>query len=122
MRRSVGQRLRALPEAVDGTFRRPAIPEGDLLAGLPVAGEDSLEATRQRFGVDQLIGSMGDRDRPLGVLTQRQARDMEIGRFLLDVMLTLCCHPLTITPVEKRHYYMATLEAARVGEDILPFA
>ena len=45
-----------------------------------------------------------------------------IGRFLMNVMLAAGGYPWTVIPVEERNAYMAALEAASVGEDIVPFA
>jgi Fic/DOC family len=45
-----------------------------------------------------------------------------MGRFLMNVMLASGGYPWTIIPVERRDDYMATLEAASVGQDIRPFA
>lgn len=45
-----------------------------------------------------------------------------IGRFLMNVMLAAGGYPWTVIPVEERNDYMAALEAASVGEDIVPFA
>ena len=44
-----------------------------------------------------------------------------MGRFLMNVMLASGGYPWTIIPVEERKAYMATLEAASVDNDILPF-
>jgi Fic family protein len=44
-----------------------------------------------------------------------------MGRFLMNVMLASGGYPWTIIPVEKRSAYMATLEAARVENKIVPF-
>jgi Fic family protein len=43
------------------------------------------------------------------------------GRFLMNVMMASGGYPWTVIPVEKRADYMVALEAASVGEDILPF-
>lgn len=45
-----------------------------------------------------------------------------IGRFLMNVMLAAGGYPWTVIPVEERNDYMTALEAASVGEDIVPFA
>ncbi len=45
-----------------------------------------------------------------------------MGRFLMNVMLASGGYPWTIIPLERRHDYMAALEAASVRQDILPFA
>jgi hypothetical protein len=45
-----------------------------------------------------------------------------IGRLLMNVMLAAGGYPWTVIPVEERNDYMAALEAASVGEDIVPFA
>ena len=43
-----------------------------------------------------------------------------IGRFLMNVMLAAGGYLWTVIPVEERNDYMAALEAASVGEDIVP--
>jgi hypothetical protein len=45
-----------------------------------------------------------------------------IGRFLMNAMMAAGGYPWTIIPVERRAEYMAALEAASVGQNILPFA
>ncbi len=45
-----------------------------------------------------------------------------MGRFLMNVMLTSGGYPWTIIPVDRRVDYLASLEAASVGQDIRPFA
>jgi hypothetical protein len=45
-----------------------------------------------------------------------------MGRFLMNVMLASGGYPWTIVPLERRSDYMAALESASVGEDIMPFA
>ena len=45
-----------------------------------------------------------------------------MGRFLMNVMLTSGGYPWTIIPVDRRGDYLASLEAASVGQDIRPFA
>ena len=45
-----------------------------------------------------------------------------IGRFLMNSMLVSGGYPWTVIPVEHRDRYMKALEAASVGQDILPFA
>ncbi len=44
-----------------------------------------------------------------------------IGRFLMNAMLASGGYPWTIVPVDKRQDYMAALEHASVGQDIVPF-
>jgi len=44
-----------------------------------------------------------------------------MGRFLMNVMFASGGYPWTIIPVEERKVYMAALEAASVGNDIVPF-
>ena len=44
-----------------------------------------------------------------------------MGRFLMNLMLASGGYPWTIITVEKRTEYMKALEAASVGEDIVPF-
>jgi hypothetical protein len=44
-----------------------------------------------------------------------------VGRFLMNAMLASGGYPWTIVPVEKRKDYMATLEQASVGQNIVPF-
>lgn len=43
-----------------------------------------------------------------------------IGRFLMNVMFAAGGYPWTVIPVEERNAYMTALEAASVGEDIVP--
>jgi fido (protein-threonine AMPylation protein) len=45
-----------------------------------------------------------------------------VGRFLMNVMLASGGYPWTVVPVEQRAAYMAALEAASVGQNIVPFA
>lgn len=45
-----------------------------------------------------------------------------MGRFLMNTMMAAGGYPWTIVPVERRTEYMATLEAASVGQNISPFA
>lgn len=45
-----------------------------------------------------------------------------MGRFLMNTMLASGGYPWTIVPVERRDDYMAALESASVGQDIVPFA
>lgn len=44
-----------------------------------------------------------------------------IARFLMNAMLAAGGYPWTVIPVEKRTVYMAALEKASVGQDIVPF-
>lgn len=44
-----------------------------------------------------------------------------MGRFLMNLMMASGGYPWTIITVEKRTEYMKALEAASVGEDIVPF-
>lgn len=44
-----------------------------------------------------------------------------MGRFLMNLMMAGGGYPWTIIPVERRDDYMAALEAASTGEDIVPF-
>lgn len=44
-----------------------------------------------------------------------------MGRFLMNVMLAAGGYPWTVVPVEERNAYMAALEAASVGQNIVPF-
>ena len=43
------------------------------------------------------------------------------GRFLMNVMMAAAGYPWTVIPVQARDRYMAALEAASVGGDIIPF-
>lgn len=45
-----------------------------------------------------------------------------MGRFLMNLMFAAGGYPWTVIPVEKRDDYMAALEQASVGQDIVPFA
>lgn len=45
-----------------------------------------------------------------------------MGRFLMNVMLASGGYPWSVVPVEQRAPYMAALEAASVGQNIVPFA
>jgi Fic family protein len=45
-----------------------------------------------------------------------------MGRFLMNVMLAAGGYPWIVVPVEQRKNYMAALEAASVGQNILPFS
>jgi hypothetical protein len=45
-----------------------------------------------------------------------------MGRFLMNTMLASGGYPWTVIPVEEREAYMAALEEASVGQNIVPFA
>lgn len=45
-----------------------------------------------------------------------------MGRFLMNIMLAAGGYPWTVVPVDRREAYMAALENASVGQDIVPFA
>jgi hypothetical protein len=45
-----------------------------------------------------------------------------MGRFLMNAMLASGGYPWTVIPVDQRDAYMAALEAASVGQNIVPFA
>jgi hypothetical protein len=45
-----------------------------------------------------------------------------MGRFLMNLMMASGGYPWTIIPLSKRDEYMAALERASVGHDIVPFA
>jgi len=45
-----------------------------------------------------------------------------MGRFLMNTMLASGGYPWTVIPVEERNAYMAALEEASVGRNIVPFA
>jgi len=44
-----------------------------------------------------------------------------MGRFLMNVMMASGGYPWTVVPLERRDTYMAALEDASVGQDIVPF-
>jgi hypothetical protein len=44
-----------------------------------------------------------------------------MGRFLMNLMMASGGYPWTVVPVERRDEYMASLEAASVNQDIVPF-
>lgn len=44
-----------------------------------------------------------------------------MGRFLMNVMLAAGGYPWTVVPLQRREPYMAALEQASVGQDIVPF-
>ncbi len=44
-----------------------------------------------------------------------------MGRFIMNLMMAAGGYPWTVVPVERRDEYMQSLEAASVGEDIVPF-
>jgi len=45
-----------------------------------------------------------------------------MGRFLMNAMLASGGYPWTVIPIDQRDAYMAALEAASVGQNIVPFA
>ena len=45
-----------------------------------------------------------------------------MGRFLMNLMLAAGGYPWTVIPLEERDGYMAALETASVGQNIVPFA
>ena len=45
-----------------------------------------------------------------------------MGRFLMNTMLASGGYPWTVIPVAERDAYMAALEEASVGQNIVPFA
>jgi Fic family protein len=45
-----------------------------------------------------------------------------VGRFLMNVMLAAGGYPWTVVPLDRRDAYMAALEDASVGQNIVPFA
>lgn len=45
-----------------------------------------------------------------------------MGRFLMNLMMAAGGYPWTVIPLSERKPYMAALEEASVGEDIVPFA
>ncbi|WP_421420268.1 Fic family protein (plasmid) [Pseudoalteromonas lipolytica] len=44
-----------------------------------------------------------------------------MGRFIMNLMMASGGYPWTVVPMERRDEYMQVLEAASVGEDIVPF-
>ncbi|WP_046005454.1 Fic family protein [Pseudoalteromonas rubra] len=44
-----------------------------------------------------------------------------MGRFIMNLMMAAGGFPWTVVPVERRDEYMEALEAASVGQDIVPF-
>jgi Fic family protein len=44
-----------------------------------------------------------------------------MGRFLMNVMLAAGGYPWTVIPLQQRDAYMAALEQASVGQNIVPF-
>jgi Fic family protein len=44
-----------------------------------------------------------------------------MGRFLMNVMLGAGGYPWTVVPLQQRDAYMAALEQASVGQNIVPF-
>jgi Fic family protein len=44
-----------------------------------------------------------------------------MGRFIMNLMMASGGYPWTVVPVERRDDYMQALEAASVGQDIVPF-
>ena len=45
-----------------------------------------------------------------------------MGRFLMNVMLATGGYPWTVVPLDRRDAYVAALEDASVGQNIIPFA
>lgn len=45
-----------------------------------------------------------------------------MGRFLMNVMMAAGGYPWTVVPLQRRDAYMAALEQASVGQNIVPFA
>ena len=45
-----------------------------------------------------------------------------VGRLLMNVMMAAGGYPWTVVPLERREAYMAALEQASVGQNIVPFA
>ena len=45
-----------------------------------------------------------------------------MGRYLMNVMLASGGYPWTVVPLERRDEYMAALEEASVGQNIMPFS
>jgi Fic family protein len=45
-----------------------------------------------------------------------------VGRYLMNAMLASGGYPWTVIPVSARNEYMASLEEASVGQNIVPFA
>jgi len=44
-----------------------------------------------------------------------------MGRFLMNAMLAAGGYPWTVVPLQQREHYMAALEQASVGQNIVPF-
>ena len=60
------------------------VPERRLASRGPAAGQHVAHLLVQLFGLDEPVRPLGDRDRALGVLAQRQARNAEVRALLLD--------------------------------------
>ena len=68
-------------------MRSPAWPShsgGPSRGAAMLARERRVDHRPERLRLDQPVGAVGDGDRPLGVGAQRQARDAQHGRLLLD--------------------------------------
>src|SRR4030095_2885680 len=75
--------LLALPQRGDAALRRMPVPAVRTTACGPLSGEHALDVLQQLERLHEAVRSLRDRDRPLGVLAQRETRNAEIRRLFL---------------------------------------